>query len=404
MKNYRQILVLVETSREFGRGVLRGIMRYSRDCSVPWRITFEDRGLLDGLPSDFDSWRGDGILSRCHNGAMYERLLEKKVPVVDMLHNGIEPFPEIRVDETAVSRLAADHFVSRRYRNIAYYSWGASWWSNCRRDAFIQELASRGIRCLVSPDSYCDDPMTPYPRWKDCYYPSLRRWLKQLPKPVGIFVGSDIYASRILAVCGELEIRVPDEVAVLGTSNDSLFCSLQFPPLSSLDLNAQQMGYLGAQRLDFKIQQWQENKLDLNITKKNPRPLETILVTPGNIITRQSSDFVAVENDDCAEAIQYIKENFTDSDLTALRVAEHLDLSRSTLERRFRQYLGRSVDREIFRQRMGYAKSLLLETDLPVNVIARRIGFHCFEYFFRTFKKITGMTPVQFRSAHARKY
>jgi two-component system response regulator YesN len=73
-------------------------------------------------------------------------------------------------------------------------------------------------------------------------------------------------------------------------------------------------------------------------------------------------------------------------------------------------YLNRSYLSQIFRKRTGMkfvdylnqlriekAKELLTSTDLKMYQIAKRVGYDNPKYFFRIFKKKTGLTPEQYR-------
>jgi LacI family transcriptional regulator len=65
----RHVAILVETSRAYGRGLLRGIARYHRE-HAQWSTYFQPQGLGDPPPPWLASWRGDGILARIDNQAL----------------------------------------------------------------------------------------------------------------------------------------------------------------------------------------------------------------------------------------------------------------------------------------------------------------------------------------------
>lgn len=365
--------------------------------AIPWRITFEDRGLSEDLPLDFDSWRGDGILSRSITMSMYERLQEKNVPIVELLGDRIHLFPEVCVDESISARMAVDHFRSRGIRHFGFYAYGNTWWTTSRRDAFTEYTKSLNLDCYVCPDCLGDSSIINfYPRWEERYRKSLTEWLILLPKPIGIWAASDIQAIRIMQVCQELNIKSPEQIAVLGTANDSLLCNLQYPPMSSLDINGEAIGFEAAKLLEEKIQKYQQTD------ELPPPPLgisnfQPINVQPIGVVVRQSTDMVAIDNIYCSKALKFIQEEYF-KDISAEAVAEHVNISRSTLDRLFRKLLGRSVEKEIYRLRMELAEKLLRETDLSVNAVAKRTGFDRVEYFVRTFKKIFGDPPQKYRN------
>lgn len=392
---YRQVLVLVETSNAYGRDILKGVMQYVQHLSLekrtPWWVKFEYRGPFDGIPRDFTSWHGDGILSRCNTLELYNQLQKKRVPIVELLNNDVPGGIGVESDNNLTASLAANHFCERGLSNIAFYAYGNAWWVNRRRVAFESALKQLDRRCYVCPDALSLDDPSQYPQWEERHYKSLIRWLKKLPLPIGIWAASDMQALRIVQACQEINIKIPEEIAVLGASNDALLCNLLSPQLSSIDLNAERIGYLAAELLDKQMDQFKETgSLDL------PNTSAPITVEPQGVITRQSTDMTASADPDCAAAMEYIRKNYT-GPVSVETVAKTVSLSRSTLDRRFCKNFGRTVDKEIFRLRMEMAEKLLLQTDLPVNIISSRSGFQCYEYFFRAFKRFHNLTPQQYR-------
>ena len=86
---------------------------------------------------------------------------------------------------------------------------------------------------------------------------------------------------------------------------------------------------------------------------------------------------------------------WTVSDLARVAV-----VSRSGLDERFRQVLGRSPIRYLTEWRMHLAEELLSSTDLGVGTIARRVGYDAEEAFSRAFKRHRGTSPAQWREQH----
>jgi LacI family transcriptional regulator len=157
------------------------------------------------------------------------------------------------------------------------------------------------------------------------------------------------------------------------------------PPLSSVALNTERVGYLAAQLLE-------------RMMRGQRRPARDIFIEPLGIVTRQSSDIVAIEDEMVAAALRYIRENAC-SGIRIADVLEAVPLSRSKLERDFRELLGRSPNAEIRRVQLGRVRQLLVDTDLGLTAIAARTGFSRAEYLCAVFKEKFGQTPGQFRTA-----
>ena len=167
----------------------------------------------------------------------------------------------------------------------------------------------------------------------------MRQWLKRLPKPVAVLACNDLPACDLAVVCRSLGLRVPDDVALLGVDNDELECRLATPPISSIDIPAQRIGYEAARLLDQLLH--------------GKRPANrSLFLPPIRVVTRQSTDTLATGDHVVRAALSYIREHAT-SGITVDSVVRQIDASRRELERHFRRVLGRSVLTEIRRVRRG---------------------------------------------------
>ncbi len=154
---------------------------------------------------------------------------------------------------------------------------------------------------------------------------------------------------------------VPDEVAIMGVDNDETECAATRPPLSSIEVNGMRVGYLSAQMLDQLMQ--------------GDAPTDrTILVPPIRIVSRQSTDILAISDSTVAEALQFIRERLS-ADIGVAQLAKAIGVSRRVLEMKFNKSLGRTVHQEIHRVRVEKAKELLSRTNLDMEEVARRSGF-----------------------------
>lgn len=377
----RQVMVLVETSRAYGRGLVEGIGRYVEEHG-PWSIYFEERGLLDPLPKWLKRWQGDGIISRSVRKTDIERLRATHLPVVELFADSRLGLPQVFPDQVAIARLAAEHFLDRGFRRFAFFCTDRAWWMEERRDIFASELQRNGFGCECFPVHGQHDLVQQTPTDQR----EVARWLESLPKPCGVFCASDLYAARLLDVCRTIEIAVPEEIAVLGVDNDPVICSVSFPPLSSIDLGSRRIGYQAAALLDQMM------------SGEQPAP-SVVPMPPERVVCRQSTDALAIEDPDVARALRFIREHAANG-LRIEQLAEATGMCRRTLQQRFQRSLQRTPKHEILRVQMERAKLLLCETDLPVEMVCRRSGFASFKYFARAFQRATGKTPRGYRKAH----
>ena len=390
MANPKQILLLVETSRVFGRGVIEGISRYAREQSN-WIFHFEDRGILEGLPTWLQKWRGDGIIARSPTKALSKAIGQFQCPVVELLGDGKQLSAEVRTDEKLTAELAIEHLLKQGFEHLAFYSIAQSWWSNARRDAFEQIVQSRSLSGHVFPGAYKGSSL-PYPTWKPDFEAPLTQWLDRLPKPVGVWAAADSQAIRILEACRQINLHVPADVGVLGTSNDDIVCNLLSPPLSSIELNPHEVGYKAAALLDLKMKMRNKDTTSRELLQKTP-----ILVPPSEVVVRGSSDRIAIIDPELDQAVKIINRDAVNG-LTVEQLAKEMLISRSTLERRFRDFFECSPAQEINRIRIERAKSFLRETAWPIHVIGYNTGFESPENFIRFFRRLVGKTPRQYRN------
>lgn len=374
-----RVALLIETSLGPGRDILRGVAQYVRERGG-WSLHYEPRGLEERAPEWLARWRGEGVIARLQNPALVAGVARLGIPVVDVL--GVvnqAGFPLVHVDDAAIARLAAAHLHERGLRQFGYFGIAGENWSERRREAFAAAvgLARGDLRVYESPRH-----LTVGKAW-DQEADRLARWVEGLPKPVGVMICSDQRGSQFLEACRRAGAQVPDEVAVIGVDDDEPLCEVCHPPLSSVRPAHSRVGYVAAELLD-------------RLMAGRQPPAKPILVEPVGVTTRLSTDVLAVTDASLASAVRLIREQAC-AGLRVEMVARHAGLSRSVLQRRFREALGRTVHEEILQTRLKRACELLTETELGLVDVAERAGFRHQEYMGAVFKAHLGRTPAQHR-------
>lgn len=149
LKTYPRVALLIESSRTYGRGVLRGIANYAH-IHGPWSIFSQERELHGGIPSWLKKWSGDGIIARIQSRRMARELARRGLPVVDVLGN--EPYPGIPgfdTDSEAVARVTADFFIKAGFRELAFCGYRGIPFSDRREASLAAYLARLNRRLLV---------------------------------------------------------------------------------------------------------------------------------------------------------------------------------------------------------------------------------------------------------------
>lgn len=382
MRARPKVALLVETSNTYAREVLHGIRNYQREREG-WSIYLAEHGRGEILPGWLQSWQGDGIIARVENEKICRAILHTKLPAVDVSF-GLEhsPFPRVVTDSLATTRLAAEHLLERGFTNFGYCGESRYHWSRLRSDLFAGQIRSAGHKCAIFESHGKHGRGDAWELELD----AIAEWLQKLSKPVGIMACYDIRGQQVLEACRRLNIAVPDEVAVIGVHNDELLCELCDPPLSSVIPNARRAGYEAAALLD-------------RMMRGEKIPSQRLLLAPVGVATRQSTDVVAVSDPQISRAVRFIREHACEG-ITVEEVLKAVPMSRTSLERRFKQLLSRTLHDEILRVKIDRAKSMLATTDLTMALISERAGFEHVEYFSVAFKRIVGDTPGRFRTRH----
>jgi len=384
MKKNRQIAILIETSSAYGRGLLRGVSRFLRDESH-WSVDFSPHGLHE-VPEWLATWRGDGILARIESRRIAETVARLGVPCIDLRGTlGDLQFPPFGADNRSVANAAFQHFRERGLTNFGFY--GAprdrNRYDDLRSDSFQQAVREGGYGCEVFAHPPARRGRMP---WHD-YATLIAAWIAELPKPIGILACHDEHGRDLLSACRRAQVAVPDDVAVMGVDNDTCICDLCVPQLTSVDLNTEQIGYEAAVVLD--------HVLEGSITAPEQRYFQV-----RGVVNRRSTDTLALDDPHVASAVRMIRTQACNG-INVKDILDRVPLSQSTMQRRFKATMGHTIKAEIMRVRIALAKHLLVETELPVKKIARKVGFQQSKYFVQTFHRRVGLTPVAYRTKHA---
>jgi LacI family transcriptional regulator len=328
-------------------------------------------------------WSGDGIIARIESQAIADAVLASGLPAVDVsAARHIPALLFVETDDADIARLAAEHLLQRGFRHFGYCGDPRFNWSNWREEHFQRLIAEAGFECNVYRLPSRRHGPTPWDKERE----EIGRWIRSLPKPVGVMACYDIRAREVLDICRQQGISVPDEVAVLGVDNDELICDLADPPLSSIIPDTLRTGYEAARLLDLLM----AGQCELPLSH---------LIKPLGIATRNSTDVLATDDPDISAAVRFIRAHA----LQGIKVDDVLravPLSRRVLESRFEKLLGRTPHEEITRVQIERVKELLSETDLSLTAIAHRTGYKHVEYLSVVFKRETALTPNQYRARH----
>ena len=377
-KRTKRVILQIWLAGAYGRGIVAGVARYIQTREhwefyvEPNRLKLEEHlGAADGFignvssPGDIDLFARHGIAAVNISNRVGGLTCPSSLP-----------------DDETVGAMAAEHLLHRGFSRFAYCGFTGHAYSEGRGAAFTAALATHGRQAIhysppgtITKDSAFADQAA-----------HLREWVSQLPAPCGVFCCNDNRAWQVIEACREAGVAVPESLAVLGVDNDELMCNLIRPSISSIELPLQRIGFEAAALLG-------------RLMRGLKPPRNPLRLPPGGVVPRRSTEVLAVDDADVAAAVRYIREHLT-APLKIAEIAEAIGLAKRTLQRRFKQVMGRTIDTEVRMARIRHARDLLAQTDLPMPAVAEASGFAYAEHLATVFRRETGMTPTGYRKQY----
>ena len=334
-------------------------------------------------------WQGDGVLAWLAAGDdLADFVLSVKRPTVDFsMRRPQLPFARVVQDHAQTGRLVAEHFLARGFENFLFYSDLDNWSQEQRGDGFAKMLKEKGCAC-------------PWLRWHQAKenkrsrgeWTARREWLlarlKSAWKPIAIFAANGTLAVEVQELCEQAGIAVPGEVAIVGIEDYLLSVGGAHRSISGVDTNLEEQGYQGAAVLDLMMRGG----------KAPPKPVS---IAPARVITRKSSDILAVSHQGVARALRFIAEQFANA-ISVEDVAEAAGMSIRGLHQAFGEHVDCTPGDKIRSVRLDFAKKLLAATGEKIESVAQQSGYPNINTFFIAFRKAEKTTPAAFRKVARR--
>jgi LacI family transcriptional regulator len=348
-----EVALIVDTGSPYDRRIVRGVASYVARNRRDWSLYIEE-DLVARLP-DLRAWAGDGVIANFDDRRVAEAVTGLRIPVVGVGggygHYDLKSkIPYVRTDNHSIARLGAGHLMGLGLRNFAFCSHPltrVNGWARERAEAFQRFIMDAGFRCQVFTGRY-----STVRNWRQALG-ALQQWLSGLAKPVGIMACDDSRARHVLQACRALNFRVPDDIALVGVDNGDIMCKLSQPALTSIEQGSIGVGHEAAALLNRMM------------AGKSPGKLSCV-VPPVGLIARQSTKIMAIGDEDVAKALQYVRRNACNG-IRVSDVLKVVSMSRTSLDTKFRESLGRTVHDEIRRVRVEAARRLLTTTKIPIK-------------------------------------
>ena len=385
MQSQFKKVVFLYSPRE-DRGLWDGIVEYAslhRQWLLysPLSLQFEadDAEIFNWLKS----FKPDGIIVPNSRKSL-DKILTLKIPIIihRNLNERIPGWPTIIGNGKRIGEMAAEHFKALGFKYYSYYIYDG--------EVPMQERAESFTNSVKESSNEVFPISNPRPHnllsWNK-ELNVLAEQLKAIPKPAAIMAGDDILAVNILRACGIAGLLIPQEIAILGINNTNTICETQIPNISSVALSYCSAGFEAAKLLDQMM------------NKETEPDEQTVVIEPTAVIARQSTDFSAIDDIDIAKAMSYIRHN-TSGLLQVSDVAEHISLSKNSLQKRFKKAVGSSVAQEIRRACVDRIADMLVNSNFTITEIALSIGFSDSDHISRYFRKQKGISPLAYRKKY----
>jgi len=378
-KRIREVAVLVETEDSWGCSVIRGIADYSQNRGH-WNLLIDprDHQHRSALP---DLWNGDGVIARIGSRMQLEQIRSRALPTINVDTNfeGQPGICDVVTDDEQRAQLALAHLRDRGFEQFGYFAPPSREYSSALEVEFVTAVEKLGFPCRVYKPGYRAGRKI---GWEE-QQKRVNRWLTSLPRPVAVLAVNAHRGRQLAEICYLSEIRVPDEVAILAGDTDELLCDVSMPPLSSVAVAGRRIGYEAAALLDRAF-------------SGQPLPTEPVKIPPQSVISRQSTDILAIDDDMVVRALRFIQSHAF-QDIVVKDILREIPVSRRSLEIQFRHYLGRSPAEEIRRVRLEKGRDLLAQTVMSISEIATACGFSNATRFGVAFRKRFDQTPLAYR-------
>lgn len=376
-----KILLLIDFSSEFSRGILKGLIQYSKDHG-PWifyrlpsyyKTLYGEKGVIQWAKE----WKADAIIARWDEEGTH-LLTSLNIPIILQNYKSrSDYFSNLTGDYIGTGEMAAHFFIKRRYQNFAFYGNKGVIWSQERAEGFRKEIEKAGGNYYYFESENLDGE-----QWSSSHL-QLDNWLLSLPKPIALFACDDSFALRVSEICKINNIAIPDEIALMGVDNDELICNLSDPTISSIVLDVEKGGYEAGRLIDQLIHHQREEPFN-------------IVIRPTRFELRKSTEKYNITNEYILQVVHYIEKNFT-SEINIEELTRLVPLSRRNLEVKFKNEMGTTIYQFILNCRIDYFTHLLLTTNRPLFDLAIDAGFSDYKNISRLFKRMKGCTPLEYR-------
>lgn len=368
----------LELQNSYAREVFAGFVGHAarqKDWEV---IPVSGRAVLQ--PGFAAEYGFDAILINEPEPREIARAHRLPVPVVNTAsHDGAVPIPSVMSDNRSIGTMAAEFLLGKGHREFAFCGNRSRSSARERLAGFSRAAAQAGCRVTSS--------WHPSGKPRDPYEPKIEReltkWLRALPKQVGILAATDRIATQLARLCRQERLAMPGDVSVVGVGQDEIMQRLGRFEITSVVLGTRQIGAAAGQVMEALL-------------AGRMAGVPPVLVAPLRIAEGRSTDVAATNDPVIRLATDFTRANLSRS-FGVEEMAKAAGVSRRALERRFAEKLHVAPHEQIRRMRMERQRTLIATTGRSLEEIALETGLCDGTHLSVFFKHATGETPSAFR-------
>ena len=195
--------------------------------------------IIPNSPKVLETGSYDGIIARV--GTSFHKMAQyKKIPLVNVWQNSpVKDVASVFSNHYETGAIAAEHLLGRGLRRFGFLGHNRDKADIQQLDGYTETLKSEGYQSTIFKfnRSVIEGNAE---GWEE-FILQLRKWIKGLQPPVGIHATSDINCRYLIEICKSLELKIPHDLAIVGSGNEPLICSSPYPSLTSIDKNFEEL-------------------------------------------------------------------------------------------------------------------------------------------------------------------
>ena len=364
----RTILLITDVESTAFKSIAEHVARLAHDQDWALHVVVTSRRDRKKSEQMVRAWHPDGCLVYCAPPHGVPVGLDR-LPCPCVFLNPSEDLQNsVRHDSAATGRLAAGELMRLGLDSFAFVGPNTPFaWSIARLHGFTEALLACGRTPAVYPGR------------------SLETWLKNLPRPCGLFAANDALAEKVVVAALSAGLAIPSDVTILGVDDDTRVCENAEVSLSSIRPDFAACARLAVSALAAQMEQ-------------PCTQTRTLVYGDEGIIHRASTRLLRGHTPALAAALEFIRRNALFG-ITPEDLLRRMKGSRRSIETSFRAAVGHSILDEIHAIRLAEAKRLLANPALPIASITAQVGYTSQNFLARLFKRTYGMTMREYRAS-----